>query len=229
MQRYFSNKIVNNHFVINEDDMYHIKKVMRYKENDKVEIVYENELYIGLLDKEGILNKEKIETTKEKNTYIRICIPLLKETKMDYILQKSCELGVDEIVPVLMDRSIIKIDDREDKKLTRWMKIVKEASEQSKRLDIPKIEKIKNITELNYQGLKLICSTNEKENTIKKVLQKNIEEITFVIGPEGGITDIEEEKLVSIGYQKITLGNRIMRVETVPLFLLSVINYVNME
>ena len=94
---------------------------------------------------------------------------------MDLILQKSTELGVNKIIPVIMERSIIKLDkDKEIKKIERWTKICKEASEQSKRIDIPVLTEVKTLKELeNIDGTKIVCSTKEKENTIKKFLTNN--------------------------------------------------------
>ena len=235
MQRYFSNKLKNNKFELNNDDIYHITRVMRMKANDKIEVVYNNEVYICNLDfnnsKVDISILEKLEKNKNDNIEKVLIIPLLKENKMDLILQKSTELGVNKIIPVIMERSIIKLDkDKKLKKIERWTKICKEASEQSKRVDIPVITEVKILKELeNIDGTKIVCSTKEKEMTIKKFLTKNtIKKINIVIGPEGGISPKEEEYLNSIGFESISLGENIMRVETVPMFILSVLNYENM-
>lgn len=236
MQRYFSNKLNNNKFILNNDDIYHITRVMRMKDNDKIEVVYEKEVYLcGLSFNNDIeVNViKKVEDYKEDNIQITLIVPLLKENKMDLILQKSTELGVSKIIPVVMERSIIKLDkDKEYKKIERWTKICKEASEQSMRVTIPIITEIKNLKDLiELDGLKIICSTKEKNNTIKSVLMsdKGYKKINIVVGPEGGITEKEEKYLSDNGFIPITLGSRIMRVETVPLFILSVLNYENMN
>ena len=107
-------------------------------------------------------------------------------------------------------------------------KICKEASEQSKRTNIPVVTKVKKLKELaEIDGLKVICSTKEKEKTIKNFLtdNKNYDKINIVMGPEGGIAPREEELLVTLGFTPVTLGSRILRIETVPLYVLSVINY----
>lgn len=234
MQRYFSKKLENNKFELNSDDLYHITRVMRMKSNDKIEVVYNNEVYICNLDFNNqfeISIIEKLENNKNNNIEKVLIIPLLKENKMDLILQKSTELGVNKIIPVIMERSIIKLDkDKELKKIERWTKICKEASEQSKRVDIPVITEVKTLKELeNIEGTKIVCSTKEKENTIKKFLSNNdIKKINIVIGPEAGTSPKEEEYLNSIGFTSISLGENIMRVETVPMFVLSVLNYEDM-
>lgn len=236
MQRYFSNKLENNKFELKSDDLYHILTVMRMKTGDNIEVVYNEEVYICNLEicnnNVDVIIKSK-EEKKEFETIEKVLIiPLLKENKMDLIFQKSTELGIDKIIPVIMERSIIKIDkDRELKKVERWNKICKEASEQSKRVNIPIVTEVKTLKELDsIDGIKLVCSTKEKDNTIKKYLKNNngYNKINIVIGPEGGISPKEEDYLNSIGFESVSLGNNIMRVETVPIYILSVINYENM-
>lgn len=232
MQRYFALAKEQNKLILNNDDLYHIKTVMRMRENDQIEVVFNNQLYIGKLLTDYQVEVVKTIPTDINDKQIILLIPLLKESKMDLILQKSTELGVSKIIPVELERSIVKLDVlRAEKRLIRWQKILREASEQSKRIDIPiitPIKKIDNLTDLN--GLKIVCSTNERQNTLKKVLKNNkgYDKIIVLIGPEGGLTDKEENNLVNKGFIKVTLGQLIMRVETVPLFVLSALNYESM-
>ena len=232
MQRYFSKELYDNKFSLSKDDLYHIKTVMRMNPNDLVEVVYENNLYICHLDDsyDAIIDK-RIEEERNKKVYCTLCLPLLTEQKFSFVLQKATELGIDEIIPVITERSIVNLKDKEDKKLIRWNRICKEAAEQSKRLDIPKISEVKKISELNLDGLKIVCSTKEKSKSIKNVLQNttNCDRMVIMVGPEGGISNNEEEKLISLGFMPVTLGSNIMRVETVPIFMLSVLNYEMME
>ena len=237
MQRYFSKEKIDNKLVLNNDDLYHIKTVMRMKDNDEIIVVYDKKAYLCCLEnvKENIeiLIKNELEKVDYKTPNITLIIPILKEQKMDLILQKATELGVTEIIPIITKRSIIKLNDKDyDKKITRWSKIVKEASEQSHRIDIPNITTIKTIKELdNIEGKSYVCSTKEKSKNIKIVMKnvKSCDKINLVVGPEGGLDSEEENLLNKIGFESITLGNRILRVETVPLVLLSIINYEFME
>ncbi len=236
MQRYFSKINKDNKLELNNDDIYHITKVMRMKDKDKVEVVYNSTVFIcevNVNELPLVSIKEEVPNHNVNNYKVTLIIPLLKEPKMDLILQKATELGVYEIIPVIMKRSIIKLENgKEDKKIERWTKICKEASEQSKRTDIPLITNIKTIRELNnIEGIKLVCSTTEKQETIKKFLttNQNYDRISIVVGPEGGISKDEEELLVNQGFTRVSLGDRIMRVETVPIFILSALNYELME
>lgn len=237
MQRYFSKEKVDNTLILNEDDIYHIKTVMRMKDNDEIIVVYNKKAYLCCIEnvKENITIsiKKELEKVDYKTPNITLIIPILKEQKMDLILQKSTELGVTEIIPILTKRSIIKLNEKDyNKKISRWSKIVKEAAEQSHRIDIPNVTSIKTINDLDIiEGKSYVCSTKEKSKNIKLIMKnvKSCDKINLVVGPEGGLDPTEEKLLNEIGFESITLGNRILRVETVPLFLLSIINYEFME
>ena len=234
MQRYFAKEKVDNYFILNEDDVYHIKTVMRMKNNEKIEIVFENKLHICSVNLETNTFEilEEYSSVNEDKEIVLV-VPLLKEQKMDLVLQKCTELGASEIIPIITERSVVKLDpDKFLKKRERWIKICKEASEQSKRTSIPTVRDLMSIDNLNtLDGVKLVCSTTEKQKNLKFFLQthNNCDKIVLAIGPEGGFTDKEEERFVNAGFSKVSLGNRIMRVETVPIFVLSILNYVYME
>lgn len=233
MQRYFVKEKDNNIFILNEDDSYHITKVMRMNLQDKVEIIYDNCLYIAKITK--LSNKVECEIIEKKDNKERItpkiiiAQALVKEQKMDYILQKACELGAYQIIPFNSSRSVVKIDKNDDKKITRWRKILKEASEQSKRLEIPLLENIYNFDDLKSLDIKgkFICSTKENKKSLKSTLSNfNISDtIIYVIGPEGGFSEQEEDTLINNGYLPISLGSNILRTETASLFILSAVNY----
>jgi len=231
VQRYFSNIKENNSFILNEDDLYHIKKVMRMTDGELLEVVFESNLYIcKLKDRVAVIDKMVENENNKKIKYVLV-LPILQEQKMSFVLQKATELGVDEIIPIYTERSKVKVEEKEDKKLLRWTRICKEASEQAKRLDIPKINNIINIKDIDIDGLKIVCSTKEKSNNLKKVLKNNLncDKIVISIGPEGGLTDKEEQLFVDQGFIPVSLGDNIMRVETVPIYMLSVLNYEIME
>ena len=236
MQRYFAKDKKDNQFILEESDYHHIKNVMRMQDQEEIEVVYQNELYISTVlinPNIQIVEKQKLKVELSNHPQIELYIPLLKEQKMDFILQKATELGVDKIIPLETERSLIKLDKNKYlKKKVRWEKICKEASEQSKRTTLPIIGNITKIDELNQvKSVKLVCSTKEKTKNFKNIVKtnKDCDKISVVIGPEGGLSEKEEAKLLKNGFTPVTLGKRIMRVETVPLFILSAINYEYME
>ena len=235
MQRYFVKNIENERVIFESSDIHHIKNVMRMNIDEIIECVYNGELYkakIESLDPLNVKIIEKKESLKTNKPYTIMIIPLLIEQKMDYILQKSTELSVDEIHIYEAVRSKIKLDgEKYNKKVNRWSKICKEASEQSHRTNIPLIKGLYKLKDLeNEEGLKIVCSTKlakSFKNTLKNDF--NCGKINIVVGPEGGLDPKEEEKLVSFGYLRTSLGPTILRAETAPLCVLSYINYEFME
>ena len=233
MQRYFAKEILNNNILLNDNDIHHIKNVMRMKENDKIEVIYNKKLYICSIEDINAF-KIKIEEEKEENNELNreviVALGLVKEQKMDLILQKLTELGVSKIIPVNMERSIVKLDNKkEEKKIIRWNTICKEASEQSKRNTIPTVTNIINLKELSKidASLKLVCSVSEKENLIYNYIENNnYDSILLVIGPEGGISPKEEEYLKNNNFNLVSFGNLVLRVETACIYIASVLNYI---
>ena len=231
MQRYFAKAKEGDNLILYDSDYHHIKDVMRYQVNDKIEVIYDDVTHICVINSINPLSLSIIDTIKEDRemtTKLTIAISLVNEQKMDLILQKLTELGVDRIIPVKTQRSVVKLDDKKiDKKLARWQMICKEASEQSKRTNVPKVENIMNLTELLTvpNDLKLICSLNAETKPLNYYLKENIKDVLFVIGPEGGFTD-DEEKLLQKDFKPVSLGKRVMRVETAAIYVASIINYI---
>lgn len=233
MQRYFAKNIIDKKVELDSGDYHHIKNVMRCKNNDNIEVVFNNKLYIAtILDIENF----NIEVTEEKDDNnelpieLIVAVGLVKEQKMDLILQKLTELGVSRIIPIKFSRSIVNLDDKKiDKKIVRWTSICKEASEQSKRNIIPIIDRpitVKELTKIEADK-KLVASVREDNNFISNYLQNNEKgvKILVVIGPEGGIADNEEDILNDNGFNSVSLGKSVLRVETAAIYVASVINY----
>ena len=230
MQRYFAK---NRDLELLESDIHHIKRVMRMKKGDKIEVVFDKLVYvceIKNLDPFSFQIVDEIEENNELDIDLVVAIGLVKEQKMDLILQKLTELGVKEIIPLKMERSIVKLDDvRYKKKKERWEMICKEASEQAHRNIITKIGPMMSLKELtNIDGdIKLVASVKESENFINKYLQKmnKCVKMIIVIGPEGGISASEEDFLVANGYESVSLGKLVLRVETGAIYVASVVSY----
>ncbi len=233
MQQYFSNKKDGNILFINDYDIHHIKNVMKIKPNDDLIITYNEISYLCSLN-----NDYKTATIKSiykentESTYVLAYIPVLQEEKMSFIIEKGTEMGVSEFIPVNFTHSKFKIPkEKENKKLERWNKIAKEASEQSRRLIIPKVKNIINIEDIKLiDGVNIMCSL-DKENvkSIKEVLntENYYDRISLVFGPEGGIDKKEEKYLSELGFIKTSLGKNVLRTETVIINVCSIINYVN--
>ena len=245
MPKFFVSKeqiLLDNKIKIIGQDINHIKNVLRLQKNDNIVItIRENgdsyNTEINTIDNDCIICNiiNKINETTETNTYIHIFQGMPKADKLEFIIEKCTEIGVKEITPVMMKRSVVKLDQKDStKKLIRWQKIAEVAAKQSGRDKILKINNIINFKNL-FQNLEeydivLVAYENEKDTSLKSVLKQiKIEnaKIAILIGPEGGI-DIEEinDLKENINDLKIiTLGKRILRTETAPIVISSNILY----
>lgn len=247
MAKFFveNNQIKDDIIEIIGEDVNHIAKVLRLENEDNIfvcnkntAITYKAKIMEMLKDKIIAKILEEVVDTRESKVNVTIFQGLPKADKMEYIIQKSTELGVKKIVPVEMKRCVVKLDEKDKvKKLARWQKIAESAAKQSGRDAIPELNEIVSITNLKERikdfNLFLVAYEGESTNTLKFELQyakrtiidkENIK-IGVVIGPEGGFEEKEIEELCINGAKVVTLGKRILRTETASLAVLSNIMY----
>lgn len=235
-----NNQVTEKSIEIIDEDVNHIKNVLRYKIDDEIDVCDENgtryKTKIEKFEKDSIMLEiiEKSIKNTECSLNITLFQGLPKADKMDLITQKCTELGIKEIIPFISERVIVKLDDKsETKKQERWQKIAKEAAKQSGRQIVPNIKKtinLKNIIEnLSKYDIVIVPYECEKEHNIKSILKeskKDIKNIAIVIGPEGGFSEndikiLEEAKNV----KKVSLGPRILRTETAGIATLAMVIY----
>lgn len=242
MPRFFVKTEQINHDKIDiiGEDVKHIKNVLRKQLGDNIEIcdIDIQKAYKCIIEKieeNKIINTIINEIETEKNDIqVDIYQGLPKADKMELIIQKSVELGVNQIIPVEMKRCVVKLNEKDaNKKIERWQKISESAAKQCGRNTIPKVQnicKIKDICDrINEYDVILVAYENEKQNRLKeeliKLKNKSEIKIAIVIGPEGGLEEKDVQSLKDAGAKIITLGNRILRTETVSLNCLSIIMY----
>lgn len=243
MYKFFvnENQIENNEIQIIGEDVNHIKNVLRLEIGENICIcIKEKEKSFNCkildLDKNKVRCEklEEILETTETNTYIHIFQGLPKADKLEFIIEKCTEIGVKEITPVAMKRSIVKLDEKDKaKKLIRWQKIAEVAAKQSKRDTIVKINNVINFQNIfekitDYDIL-LVAYEEETQRNLKSILKslKNKEniKIAVLIGPEGGIDENEMKLCKDNNFISVSLGKRILRTETAPLVISSNIIY----
>ena len=242
MPKFFvrDSQINENIITILGTDVNHIVNVLRLKMDDEIQVCNEDtgdnyKTKIIELNKEIVKCNilEKIKSKAEANVHINILQGLPKAEKMELIIQKCTELGVKEITPVEMERCIVKLDGKSaSKKQERWQKIAEVAAKQSGRDKIPQINSVTNIKNicnmLEDYDIVLVPYENEKNITLKEVvkeLPKKDLKIAIIIGPEGGFEEKEIKMLEQNSCKIVTLGNRILRTETVAIAMTSVILY----
>ncbi len=231
------NQIIENKVSISGKDFNHVKNVLRMKVGDTFLISISSCSHLCQITEFSqdslvakIIEKNYLDTSLPIDIYLFQGMP--KSDKFEFIIQKSVELGVKEIIPVQMDRSIVKIEDKKIKQKTeRFNAIAQSAAEQCKRSFIPTVaeplsfklalEKAKDLDLLlvPYESQKGILSTKQALNSIKKG-----NKVGIVIGPEGGFSDKEIELAKqSHNAHVISLGKRILRTETASITALSML------
>ena len=225
---------------LNKEESYHACKVLRLKENQSVEIADGINRYSGTIveckaDETTVKLLELLPST-ETQAKLVLWQGLPKGDKLEWIIQKATELGVYEIWPVAMQRSVSKIDKAEkaQKKGERYQRIALEASKQSGRCVVPTVEKIVDLqTALKRcKDFDAIFIAWEEEKTVllsqavKNCNLINLEspKILLIIGPEGGISASEKDAISTSLLNKavaVSLGKRILRTETAGISAIS--------
>lgn len=242
MHRFYvgAESIEGNKIVITGTDVNHIKNVLRLNKGEKIVICDgQGQDYYCIIDnvaKEQVIVvvEEKQKANTELRTKIYLFQGLPKKDKMELIVQKAVELGIYEIIPVKMKRTIVKIDNekKEMAKINRWQTIANEASKQSRRGIIPNVhslvtykEAINMAKDLEYVILPYELAENMEYT--RKIIEEasKCSSIGVFIGPEGGFDEEEVSLAQQMGFKSITLGNRILRTETAGLTTLSMLMY----
>lgn len=234
MHRFFAEKKDEGLLYLAKEDIKHFKDVLRIKDDEEVEVYIDGSGYIAVLnsytkDELSLKILSEIKEKYESDLKITLFQSLVKSDKMDFIIQKAIEMGAYGIVPIETKRSIVKKKDIKYKKLERYRNIAKAAAMQSKREFIPavsdamKLDEVKEL--LDGFDLVLIAYEDELDNSIKNYDIKDKKNIAIVVGPEGGFDISEIDELKNFGYKSISLGKRILRAETAPIALLTMLYY----
>ena len=218
------------------EDEKHIKTVLRAREGEEITLCdgegMDYQCRIASLERGvllDIISKDVCET--EPKTKITLYQGLPKADKMELIIQKCVELGIDRIVAVSTERAIVKLDKKETKKLERWQKIAEAAAKQSGRGKIPEIgQQVLKFKEAVAEAKELdgaiIPYEREQETGIRQFVQNfKGESVGVFIGPEGGFADEEIALAQENGITPITLGKRILRTETAGMTTTAILLY----
>lgn len=165
-----------------------------------------------------ILREES--TDNESPLNITLVQAVSAAERMDFTLQKSVELGVTEIRPVISERCVVRLSgERAEKRVARWQEIVVSACEQSGRNIVPKVLPLTTyaqaLQQLPQETAKLLMSLNRTQKLSDVRPQSG--KVVFMVGPEGGWTEKEEQQAFDAGFQSVTLGKRVLRTETASL------------
>lgn len=220
--RIIAEVITNDLVILTAKQQHYLKTVLRAKEGQRLEVIdKQGTLYEAVLSFEdgtckcrliGVLSKAVTSSLK-----LILCPSIIKGQRMDWLIEKAVEVGVDEIRPIITKHTIVK----DTHKLNRWSKIVQEATRQSKRLSMPIItepigfeELFKNTTPTGF--IMWEKATNGVKDAIKQFLLKHPKpkEVYILTGPEGSFTETEVETALRHGLIACKIGAEILRAET---------------
>ena len=226
----------NDTYLITGSDYNHIKNVLRMKENDRFLVSFNKKSDLCEIKEIGedtvfakIIEKDYNDTTLPVKIYLLQGLP--KSDKMELIIQKAVELGVEEVVPVEMKRCVVKIEEKKKaQKVARWQSIAESAAKQSKRNFVPKVSEILTYKQalIKAKELDLLLAPYENEegmNATKEALNQINKPMSVgvIIGSEGGFEESEIELAKQSGAKIISLGKRILRTETAAITTLSML------
>ncbi len=237
MHRFFIRGMKPEHdeAAISGDTAHQIIRVLRLKPGDQVILLdnegWEYQAVIKSISNDVVIGRivNKVLGTGEPSIKITLYQALLKNDKLELVLQKGVELGVHSFVPFISERCVAKKPS--ESKQQRWHEIIKEAAEQSRRTLIPVLNQVISFEEACSHALKpaLILWEEEKTRGLKSFLKSpkfsKKKEISVFVGPEGGFTSAEIGLANQFGIAAVRLGDRILRAETAGLAAVSAIMY----
>lgn len=226
---YIQPENISDFIEIKDKDLIHkIRKVLRLEKGDSL-YIFDGQgkeyLYrIEVMAKKCVLVKRESlsKSSPRQDRRIILGFPLVKEDKIDFILQKATELGVDGFIPFVCERSL-KVNVA-DKKLERWKRIIAEALRQSERLWMPFLKEVLNFQEITNVNYKVKLAAWAKGEKVSSILNGH-EEVFVLIGPEGGFSSLEYNQLKQRSFKFLKLSSHILRVETASIFSVGLINY----
>lgn len=230
MPKFFvdKNNIGEKNIEITGDDAKHISTVLRAKVDEEIIICdgYGTDYLCRLIgiNKKQVLAEiiEKYENKNEPELKITLYQGLPKGDKMELVIQKCIEIGIDRIIPVITDNTVVKIGDKAEKKNLRWNKIAEAAAKQCGRGKIPHVDKILSFkdaveTSKTLDGA-IIPYENERKKNIREFVKSfRGKSIGIFIGPEGGFSENEITLCMENNISSVSLGKRILRTETAGL------------
>lgn len=231
-------RIRQNTVKIKGADVWHITKVLRLGEGDRIYIFDGTgyEYYVFLTERApkeltGVVLKKEFKGEVESPLKLTLAQALPKADKLDLILQKATELGVHRFIPLKTERVEIKIDSKRlESRQERWRRIVVEAAKQSGRVVIPEVDvpiSLETLLTRDYKGVKLLFWEEEKTVKLRSVLeqQKEVREALILIGPEGGFSPEEIKKVREKGFHVVSLGPRVLRTESAAIVVSAILQY----
>lgn len=235
MAWFFTDKIEGDTATVYGEDARHISKSLRMRVSETLTLCtadqkrHECEIIDINTDCVKVKVLSTTECEQEPSVQISLFMALTKSDKMDDIVQKSVELGVYEIIPMITSRCISRPDEKSlAKKCERWQKIADNAARQSRRGIIPKVHpaiSLEKVSQIICDFDKTVVFYEGGGEKIRDTITDNTKTIAILIGSEGGFDESEISMLKSNSVTTLTLGKRILRAQTAPIAAITAIMY----
>jgi 16S rRNA (uracil1498-N3)-methyltransferase len=226
--------------VLEGEEHHHLGKVLRIKPGKRVWLIdEEGERYLAEVIEVGkhqtklnILEKAEKPETK---IHLTLAQALIKSKKMDFLIQKATELGMTFFIPVVASRSVVRIQQKEAKKVERWQKIAAGAAKQSRRSFVPSVQppqRYRSFIMSRHETRRLLlCEALGRY--LREILAEvpgsptngGIPSVIIAVGPEGGWAKEEVRFALENGFEAVSLGNEVLRSETAALAALAMISH----
>lgn len=235
MRRFFIDAVAPQFFIEGED-AHHLMHVLRAKKGQQLLVadaqkkVVRAEIISFEENRVQLQCLEELDADTESPVSLTLVQWLPKGDKMDFIVQKAVELGVQRIIPVAGDHCVVKYDAaKREARRKKWQKIADEAAKQCGRTILPQVEAISGLKEFlkdNGDAVAIMCYEGETSCTLGDFLcGQPGTEFSLLIGPEGGFSQAETALCADVGVQMVTMGPRILRAETASLAAVSIVLY----
>lgn len=240
MARFFlaRQQIRDNRGFVTGQELEHLRKVLRLEPGDHITVFddagWEHEAVIcGLSATQGEIDiLRSYQTQRESPLQLTLAVGLTKGEKIDFVIEKATELGVQTIIPFASAYAVPKLDER---KITargeRWQKIALSAAKQSGRTQVPVVLPLMKFADLlvhaQPQAAKLLCWEKETEQSLRQAHDKlrDANSLLVAVGPEGGFSPSEAELARQHGFAPVHIGRRILRAETAAVTVLSLVQF----
>ena len=231
-RRFFVDTVQSGRARIAGPDAHHLTRVLRVEPGQRFELSDNHAVYLAEVEsaRKDLVSFSVLEklATPEPAVRTTLLAALIRFERFEWILEKATELGVARIVPVQAERSEKGLERAASKRLARWQRIVREASEQSRRAHLPEIAAPSPFTEAitieaNYR---YVLEEAAAPPILSAIPQQRVtgESVALLVGPEGGWTDREREILTNSHWRPVSLGTEILRAETAGIAALAIIN-----
>jgi 16S rRNA (uracil1498-N3)-methyltransferase len=217
-RRFFVPEIKDGEAVLHGEEAHHLARVLRVEPGQQFEISDGAQAYLGEIVGAS-KNEVRFRVVEELGVGpelppITLYVALIKFDRFEWMVEKATEIGVERIVPVEAARTEQGLYAAAGKRVERWRKIARESSQQSRRLAAPVVEEARRVGALVVEGWRLRLEERPAAELLLGVLPATAEPVSLLIGPEGGWTDAERERLDGSGWTPVSLGAAILRAET---------------